>query len=107
MKVLTLNVSGLNFANAFKTVVTKIISPEADSKIILETMPHVELSLGGESANDLKIEKGSQISVKPVEGSTDGSFQLEIGEKAQPKTAAAPARAGSPAARITLSNVCD
>ena len=88
MKSVTLSASGLKFPAAFTTVVTKVNSPDKDSSIVLESAPHVEISLGAETATSLGIEKGSRISIKPITGDKDNSFTLEVGEKEKPKAAA-------------------
>lgn len=107
MKTITINASGIKIPAAFKTIVTKVINPDKDSRIVLDAMPQLEISLGSESAVSLGLEKNSQVTIEPVKNSTDGSFTLSVGEKVQAKkpAAAAPSTRGSGAAtRMMLSN---
>ena len=103
MKSVKLSANGMNFSTTFSTIVTKVVNPEADSKIVLDSIPHVEISLGSETAKSLGIEKDSKVTIKP---GTDGFFTLEVGEK-EKKTTKQSTRGSSPLPGSSFSNRLD
>ena len=106
MKSVVLTVSGLKFSESFTTFVTKVVNPESDSRIVLDTMRHVEISLGSVSAASLGIEKNSKVTIKPNK-TADGSFTLEVGEKEKKKETKQSTRGSSPLPGQKLSNRID
>lgn len=104
MNTITLNLSGIKITETTKTVVTKVNNPEGESSIVVDSMRGIEISLGGKSAKDLGIEKNSQVTLSPIDGSTDGSFTLSVGEKAKPKSAVPETRGNSPMPDFMMSN---
>jgi hypothetical protein len=105
MKSITLSAAGITFDTSFKTVVTKVVNPDEKSSIVLDALPNIKISLGEQSAKSLGIEKDTQVTIKPIDGATDGTFTLEVGEKAAPKKAAPLRSAGNGCARpLEISN---
>ena len=87
MKTITLTVAGFSVSTSFTTTVKKVTDPKGASKIVLDEMPKLELSLNGQSAESLDIVKGSQVTVTPTKGDA-ASFTLSVGQvvKDAPKT---------------------
>lgn len=102
-KSITLTIEGITFDTAFTTVVTKVVNPDKDSKIVVDALRNIQLSLGGESAASLGIEKDTQVIIKPIDGSTNGSFILEVGKKVE-KARVPESRGSSPIRGTQLSN---
>jgi hypothetical protein len=105
MKTITLTLPGITFPNVFKTAVVKVVDPAGNSRIVLDHMPHAEISLGGARASDLGIEQYTQVTITPVTNSKTGEFVLSIGEKVEPKkTTGVQTRGNSPLPDFKPSN---
>lgn len=91
MKKIILSIPSISVVAGFKTVIKKIVSPEKDSKIVLESVPHLQIALGDKSANELELQKYMTVTVEPVAGSTSDEISFTFGE-VERKPAAKPAR---------------
>lgn len=78
MKTITLTVAGLTIPNAFTTTVKKIVGSGEETRIVLDSLSNVEISLGGSTAESLEMVVGSEVTIKP---GADNTFTLSVGKK--------------------------